>query len=113
MTLLLVITVLAIAAAASSQLKPLEPIARHGMTVGQVCTGVVVLGAVIGLLKGHDPDELWISVGYGVAALGVPVMLLNRQPDASGEPVEPPHLYVVAVAAFVAMVLVLRLQQTW
>lgn len=113
MTLLLVIAVLAISAAVSPQLAPLEPIARHGMTVAQFTTGIVVLGAVIGLLQGHDPDELWITVGYAVAALGVPVLLLNQQPNESGEAVEPPSLYVVAVAAVTVLVLVLRLQQTW
>ncbi|KRF20525.1 hypothetical protein ASG90_18205 [Nocardioides sp. Soil797] len=113
LTLLLVIAVLALAAAASPQFAPLEPIARHGMTVAQVATGIVVLGAVIGLLKGHDPDALWITVGYAVAALGVPVLLLNQQPNESGEAIEPPSLYVVAVAAVTVLVLVLRLQQTW
>lgn len=113
MTLLLVIAVLAVAAAASPQLAPLEPIARHGMTVAHAASGIVVAGAVIGLLKGHDPDALWITVGYAVAAVGVPALLLNRQPDESGEPAEPPHLYVVAVTAVTVLVLVLRLQQTW
>ncbi|KQY57457.1 MULTISPECIES: hypothetical protein [unclassified Nocardioides] len=110
---LLVIAALAVGAAASPTMAPLEPIARLGMKIAQGAIAIVVLFAAIALLRGHDPDELWISVGYGVAALGVPVLLLNRQPDPSGAPVEPPHLYVIAVAAVTSMVLVIRLQQTW
>lgn len=113
MTLFVVIAVLALAAALAPALAPLEPIVRHGMTAAQVLSGLVVLAAMIALLKGHDPDQVWISVGYGVATVGVPLLLLNRVPDESGEAVEPPHLYVVAVAAVVAAILLLRLQQTW
>lgn len=110
---LLVVAVLAVVAARSSSPTPLEPIVRIGMLIGQGAIGIVVLIAGISLLKGHDPDAVWISVGYCVAALGVPVLLLTRQPDPSGEPVEPPHLYVIAVAAVTALILLLRLQQTW
>lgn len=112
-TFLFVIAVLAVTTAASPQLAALEPVVRNGMTVAHAATGLVVLVAVIGLLRGHEPDQLWITIGYAVAAVGVPVLLLNRQPDPSGKPVEPPHLYVIAVAAVTTLILVLRLQQTW
>lgn len=112
-TFLFAIAVLAVAAALNSELAPLEVIARHGMKVGHVAAAVVVLGVLIDFLQGHRSDELWISAGYAVACVGVPTLLLNRQPDEDGNPSEPPHLYVIAVAALATAILTLRLVQTW
>lgn len=112
-TFLFVIAVLAVATALKAELEPLEIIARSGMKVGHAAAALVVLGVLIDFLQGHRPDELWISVGYAVACVGVPTLLLNRQPDEDGNPSDPPHLYVIAVAALATAVLTLRLVQTW
>lgn len=108
-----VIAVLAATAAAAPAMAPLEPIARLGMKVAQVATAVLALVAGLSLLQGHESDATWISAGYAIAAVGVPLLLLNRQPDEDGEPVEPPSLWVIAIAAVTMAVLLLRLQQTW
>lgn len=112
-TFLLVVAVLAVAAALKPELAPLEVLARHGMKVGHFAAAAIVLGVVIDYLQGHRPDELWISVGYAVAAVGVPTLILTQQPDKDGNVGDPPHLYVVAVVAIAAAVLVVRLVQTW
>lgn len=108
-----VIAVLAAASASSSAMAPLEPIARMGMKVAQGATALLAAVAGLMLLRGHQPDEVWISLGYAIAAVGVPFLLLTRQPDESGEPVEPPSLWVIAIAALAMGVLLIRLQQTW
>lgn len=112
-TFLVVVAALAVAAALLPDLAPLEVLARHGMKVGHLAAAAIVLCVVIDYLQGHRPDEMWISVGYAVAAVGVPTLILTQQPDAEGKPTDPPHLYVVAVVAIAAAVLVFRLVQTW
>lgn len=112
-TFLLVVAVLAVVAALKPDLTTLEVVARHGMKVGHLAAAAIVLCVVIDYLQGHRPDEMWISVGYAVAAVGVPTLILTQQPDADGNPSDPPHPYVVAVVAVAAAVLVVRLVQTW
>lgn len=93
----------------------LDPVARAGMRVGQLATLVVVLLDAVTLLQGHEVDTMVTHVGYAVAAVGLPVILLTRRPEEGEDPaeVEPPHLGVVAVTAAAMVVMVVRLQQTW
>lgn len=93
----------------------LEPVARSGMRVGQLGTFVVVLLDAFTLLQGHEVESPVTHIGYAVAAIGLPVVLLARRPDAGQDPaeVEPPHLGVVAVTAAAMVVLLVRLQLTW
>ncbi|WP_162598569.1 hypothetical protein [Nocardioides gilvus] len=84
---------------------------------------VVALDAVM-LLQGHEVDNNVTHIGYMVAAVGLPVILLNQrgEVDEKGKPVlddegnqvpaPPPHLGVVAVCALAMAVLVVRLQMT-
>lgn len=102
-------------------------LARHGDTVrlamkgAQGVVALFVLYDVITLLQGHQVDEGMTHAGYAIASVGVPVLLLTRQPgdpdpdDEEGEPVPPasPHLFVVAVAAIATAVCIVRMQQTW
>ncbi|HEY9564370.1 MAG TPA: hypothetical protein VIR30_11430 [Nocardioides sp.] len=108
-----VIAILAAAVASTSALQPMEPLVRHGMKVAQVAGGLVAAVAGLNLLQGHQPDQVWISAGYAIAVVGVPFILLTRQPDEDGEPVEPVSLWVIAIAAITMAVLLVRLQQTW
>ncbi|MDN5894333.1 MAG: hypothetical protein L0H93_09940 [Nocardioides sp.] len=113
-TFLIVVAVLSVAAATlGPEFTPLEVIARSGMKVGHLATAVLVLGVVIGYLQGHRPDELWVTVGYSVAAVGVPTLILTQQPDADGSAAEPPHLYVITIVAIATAALAIRLVQTW
>lgn len=107
----------------------LEPAARAGMKVGQGATLLVVLLDGVSLLQGHRVDSQLTHLGYAVAALGLPVILLNRPAglDQTGEPEDdaqaqpspqprapaPAHLGVLALTAATMVVLVIRLQQTW
>lgn len=93
----------------------LEPVARSGMKVGQMGTFIVVLLDALTLLQGHEVDSPITHIGYAVAAIGLPVILLSRRPEEGQEPseVEPAHLGVVAVTAAAMVVMVVRLQQTW
>ncbi|NYG59454.1 hypothetical protein BJ980_002377 [Nocardioides daedukensis] len=108
-----VIAALAASVAVTPALAQMEPLVRHGMKVAQIGGALVAVVAGLNLLKGHEPDQLWISVGYAVAVVGVPFLLLTRQPDENGEPVEPASPWVVAIAAITMAVLLIRLQQTW
>lgn len=91
----------------------------HGATVG-----VVLLDAVK-LLQGHEVGNMFTHVGYMVAAVGLPAVLLGQRAevdekgravlDDEGSPVKapPPHLAVVAICAVAMCVLVVRLQLTY
>lgn len=102
----------------------LEELARLAMKVGQFATLVVVGLDVITMLQGHEPPNRTTHIGYAVAAVGLPVLLLTRhatgeehegQEDHDEREQEQPraHLGVVAVTAAAMVVLVIRLQQTW
>lgn len=96
----------------------LERPARLAMRGGQLLTLLVVLLDVVTLLQGHEVDSQLTHVGYAVAAVGLPAVLLTRhavEPEGEEEaaPAEPPHLAVVAITALAVAVLVVRLQQTW
>ncbi|WP_104107573.1 hypothetical protein [Nocardioides sp. 616] len=113
----------------------LAPVARTAMRVGQLATVVVVVLDLVTLLQGHEVGSLVTHVGYAVAALGLPAVLLSRRAEDPAEdgaedlaedpakegaaPVEDvpqhadPHLAVLAVTAVALCVLVTRLQQTW
>ncbi|QCX26764.1 hypothetical protein [Nocardioides jishulii] len=102
----------------------LEPFARQGMRAAHGATAVVVALDAILLLQGHEVGNMVTHVGYMVASLGLPVILLgsraevdedgNAVLDEEGNPVAspPPHLAVVAICAVAMLVLVLRLQFT-
>ena len=119
--LLGVVAVLALLAAFVPAARSLEPAARWGMKGAQVAIALYVLYDVITLLQGHKLDEPMTHAGYAIASIGVPVLLLTRQPgapdpddpDQKPVPADPPHLAVIAVAAIATVVLVIRLQQTW
>lgn len=99
----------AVAALVGTRLPVVGEAARVGIRVGHGATALVVLLDVLTLLDGHRVDSRTTHIGYAVAAVGLPVVLLTRQ----GEDAEPPHLGVVAVTAAAMAVLVVRLQQTW
>lgn len=90
-----------------------EPLARLAMKVGQLATLVVVALDVVTMLQGHEPPDRTTHIGYAVAAVGLPVLLLTRHAEEGEEEPPKPHLGVVAVTAAAVAVLVLRLQQTW
>ncbi len=118
---LVAIAIAAVLAATVPALARFEQGVRWAMKGGQAVVALFVLYDVITLLQGHQADEGMTHAGYAIASVGVPVLLLTRQPgapdpdDAEGKPVpaDPPHLLVVAVAALATAVLVIRLQQTW
>ncbi|WP_203338223.1 hypothetical protein [Nocardioides limicola] len=89
-----------------------EEFARMAMRVGQLAVVAVVALDVVMLLQGHQPPERTTHIGYAVAAVGLPVLLLSRRPEAEGEPAPKPHLAVVAVTAAATCVMLVRLQQT-
>jgi hypothetical protein len=116
----------ALLALAALRLHGLDPVVRRFMVAAHGATALVVLLDVITLLRGHEVESPVTHIGYAVAAVGLPVILLNRRPldddeDAGAaraegeEPAEPeqPHLGVVAVTAAAMVVLVVRLQLTW
>ncbi|MBE7323837.1 hypothetical protein IEQ44_04135 [Nocardioides sp. Y6] len=103
----------------------LDPVARQAMKIGHGATALVVALDAVKLLQGHEVANQVTHIGYMVAAVGLPVILLNQQRpefddegnalrDEAGEPVmtPPPHLAVVAICAVAMVVLVVRLQQT-
>lgn len=102
----------------------LDPFARTAMKIGHAATAVVVALDGIKLLQGHEVGNMVTHVGYMVAAVGLPLVLLNQrgEVDEKGRPVQdedgervigpPPHLGVVAVCAVAMAVLVWRLQVT-
>ena len=120
---------IAVLALVALKLPGLDPVVRRFMIAGQGATAVVVLLDVLSLLRGHEVESPVTHIGYAVAAVGLPVILLKR-PDmqvpgdtdggtaGEGEPQDveepaPPHLGVVALTAAAMVVLVVRLQQTW
>lgn len=112
--------VVAVLALVALKAPGLDPIARTAMRVGQLGAAVVVGLDLLTLAQGHEVDSPVTHIGYAVAILGLPAILLTRRPDPDevdeeGTPVEPdpPHLAVVTVTAVAMVVLVVRLQQTW
>ncbi|MDP3890202.1 hypothetical protein [Nocardioides sp.] len=105
--------VVAVLALAGLLLPQVEQVARLAMRIGQYATMVVVLLDAITLLQGHEPPQRSTHIGYGVAAIGLPVILLSRRPEQEGEEAPQPHLAVIAVVAAAMVVMVIRLQQTW
>lgn len=90
---------------------------RIAMKTAHAAACVVVLVDAITLLRGHDVDSMYTHVGYMVAIVLLPVVLLNRFPETDEDgnelPVEPPHPIVIAVTAVAMCVLVIRLHLTW
>ncbi len=107
----------AVLAVVAVPLVNLRPVAGIAMKTGHAAAVLVVLVDVIGLLRGHEVGSMLTHVGYAVAIVGLPFLLLNTEPDVGedGEPqpAEPPHPVVVAVTALAMAVLVWRLQITW
>lgn len=113
LTVALYLGAIAVLALVGLLVERLDPLVRLGMKVGQYATMVVVLLDAITLLQGHEPPSRATHIGYGVAAIGLPVLLLSRRPEREGEEAPPPHLAVIAVVAAAMVVMVVRLQQTW
>lgn len=102
----------------------LDPFVRHAMKAAHAATAVVVALDAIKLLQGHEVGNMVTHVGYMVASVGLPVILLSQrgETDEEGNPVlddegnqveaPPPHLAVVAICAVAMLVLVVRLQLT-
>jgi hypothetical protein len=111
--------VVAVLAAAGAGGVPVERVARIGLLVGQVGVGLVVAADLISLGRGHRPDELITHLGYAAAAVGITPLLLGQRFAEEGEEGEEgeerrsPPLLLVALAAVVMGVVVLRLGQTW
>src|SRR5690606_30218209 len=105
---LAVVAVLALVAVSMPQF---ERVARLAMKVAHAGTAVVVALDAIKLLQDHEVDNTVTHVGYMVAAVGLPLILLNQRAevDEKGRPIRddegnqtlapPPHLAVVAVCA--------------
>lgn len=119
------LAVVAVLALVALKKPVLEPIVRQAMKVAHGATAVVVALDAVKLLQGHEVGNQVTHIGYMVAAVGLPVVLLNNQRpeydeegnavlDDDGQPVlaPPPHLGVVAICATAMVVLVVRLQQT-
>ncbi len=107
--------IVAVVAAAGAGGLPVERVARVGLLVGQVCVGLVVAADLISLGRGHRPDELITHLGYAAAAIGITPLLLGQRFAQEGEEEErrDPPLVLVALAAVVMGIVVLRLEQTW
>ncbi|GGD15193.1 hypothetical protein [Nocardioides daphniae] len=102
----------------------LEPFVRRAMRAAHAATAAVVALDAIKLMQGHEVDNMVTHVGYMVASVGLPVILLSQRGefdeegnavlDDEGNPVDspPPHLAVVAICATAMLVLVVRLQLT-
>ena len=105
--------VVAVLAAAGAGGVRVERIARIGLLVGQVGVGFVVAADLISLGRGHRPDELVTHLGYAVAAVGITPLLLGQRFTEEGEERRSPPLLLVALAAVVMGIVVLRLGQTW
>lgn len=119
--LLGVLAVLALVAIAQPALDRPVRLAMRGL---HGATAFVVALDAITLLQGHEVDNKVTHIGYMVAAVGLPVILLNQrgEVDEKGKPVldddgnqvqaPPPHLGVVAICAVAMAVLLVRLQVT-
>ena len=105
--------IVAVLAAAGAGGLPVERVARIGLLVGQACVGLVVAGDLISLGRGHRPDELVTHLGYAAAAVGITPLLLGQRFTEEGEERRSPPLLLVALAAVVMGIVVLRLEQTW
>jgi hypothetical protein len=105
--------IVAVLAAAGAGGLPVERVARIGLLVGQVCVGLVVAADLISLGRGHRPDELVTHLGYAAAAIGITPLLLGQRFAQEGEERRSPPLVLVALAAVVMGIVVLRLEQTW
>lgn len=90
---------------------------RIAMKTAHAVAAVLVLIDAISLLQGHEVSSMYTHIGYMVAIVLLPVLLLNRFPESDEDgnelPVEPPHPAVVAVTAVAMGVLVVRLWMTW
>lgn len=119
------LAVVAVLALVALKKRALDPVVRQAMRVAHGATAVVVVLDAVKLLQGHEVGNQVTHIGYMVAAVGLPVVLLNQgRPevdekgkvivDDDGEPVlaPPSHLGVVAVCAAAMVVLVVRLQLT-
>jgi hypothetical protein len=105
--------VVAVLAAAGAGGLPVERIARIGLLVGQVGVGLLVAADLISLGRGHRPDELTTHLGYAAAAVGITPLLLGQRFTEEGEEPRNPPLVLVALAAVVMGIVVVRLEQTW
>ncbi len=118
------LAVVAVVALLALKLPRLEVIARTAMKVAHAATAVVVGVDALMLLRGHEVENMVTHVGYMIAAVGLPLILLNQRAevdekgkmirDGEGNQVmaPPPHLAVVAVCALTMVVLIVRLQMT-
>src|SRR5690606_5903726 len=79
----------ALLALAAIRVPALDPVARTAMRVGQLGAAVVVGLDLLTLAQGHEVDSTLTHVGYGVAILGLPAILLTRrlevEPDEQQE----------------------------
>jgi hypothetical protein len=105
--------IVALLAAGGAAGLPVEAAARTGSLVSQVCVALLVVADLISLWRGHRPEELTTHLGYAVAAVGMTPILLGQRFTEEGEEPRRPPLALVALAAVVTGVIVIRLGQTW
>ena len=103
----------AVIAAAGAAGLPVERVVRTGILVGQGCVGLLVVADLITLGRGHRPGELVTHLGYAAAAVGITPLLLGQRFTQEGEERRSPPLVLVALAAVVMGIVVVRLEQTW
>jgi hypothetical protein len=75
---------------------------------------VQLLGAIVGLVKGHTPDEMFTFLAYAITSVALlPILVTTLASDDQewGGPRWPNTL--TAVACIAAAVVVLRMQATW
>ena len=107
--------VAAILAVFGATVLPLERAARGGVVVAWLAVGAVVVADLVDLARGDRPGDLLTHLGYAVAAVAIIPLLAWRAPVPGQDPEgarAPASLWVVAIAALVTVVVVLRLAQT-
>ena len=86
-------------------------LATNGLEVGLL---VQLLGTVVGLVKGHAPNEMFTFLAYAVTSVALLPILVNTLSAADEDWGGPrwPHA-LTSVACIATAVVVLRMQATW
>ena len=94
--------------------RPRSPNFRLATNVLEAGLLVQLLGAVVGLLKGHTPGEMFTFLAYAVTSVALLPVLVNTLASADEEwgGARWPNA-LTAVACLAAAVVVLRMQATW
>ena len=99
-----VVALLALAAALGA---PVEPAARSGFVIAQVCVAILVVADLATLAGGHRPPEPVTHIGYALAAPAIPLLVVGPRRET------PAPLPLITLVMAVTAVVVVRLGQTW